>query len=153
MGKVPLSSWEIIKRTKNIPKTLKWLRNKHLVVSNPEFWGTHHIFIGDDLTHYIFLLKTDRTTHLFIGNPMEAQKWRKYDGNINLVLSEELKAHSLEWKLYKDYILYKGTMLPSKDIPEEPYFGKIIQVEELPEINITDNWLIEKIKELYNTKK
>jgi len=152
MSEIPFGPFEMMKRMKDVPNILKWSRNKHFLVSGPEFWGTYHIYIDRNLNHYILLPKADLTTHVFIGNPVEAEEWRKYDEDLNLVLSKNMKAPSLEWKIYKDYVLFKGKMLPEKDIPEEPYFGKIIKVEELPEIEITDDWLIEKIKELYDNK-
>ncbi|MCK4816868.1 hypothetical protein KA005_13950 [bacterium] len=150
MEKVPLSPWEIIKRTKDVPKILNWSRNKHLLVSGPEFWGVHHIFIDSALKHCVFVLKADLTTHIFIGNPVKAQEWKKYNENFCLALSKKLKVPSLKWKIYQDYVLYKGTMLPPKQISEEPYFGKVIQVEEFTNQTINDEWIVKKIKELYN---
>lgn len=150
MKKLPLSPWEIIKRTKDAPNILKWLRNKHLVVSGPEFWGVHHIFIDEELKHFIICLKSDYTTHIFSGNSINAQDWEKYDENFCVVISKKLKTPSLKWKIYHDYVLYKGTMLPPKQISEEPYFGKVIQVEEFTNQTIDNEWIVEKLKELYN---
>lgn len=99
--------------------------------------------------HAIFCLKTDLTTHVFIGTPTEAKEWRKYDKDINLLFSEQLNNDSLEWKIYKDLVLYKGKMLPPKEIPEEPYWGEVVRVETFNN-NINDQWIVSKIKELYN---
>ena len=147
--KIPITPFEIIRRVKEIPETLKWSRRKHLIISGPVFWGVHHIYIDNSLEHTIFCLKEDLTTHVFIGIPTGAKKWRKYDKNVNLLLSEQLNDDSLEWKIYKDIILYKGKMLPPKEFPEEPYWGEVIKVDTFDE-DINDQWISYKIKELYN---
>jgi len=146
--KIPISPFEVIRRMKEVPKILEWSRKKHLIVSGPEFWGTHHIYIGTSLKHCVFLLKADLTTHVLIGNVVKAEEWRKYDKDFKLLLSEKLKKHSLEWKIYQDIVLYKGKSLPPKKIPEEPYWGKVISAEEFSN-GITDEWIVSTIKEYY----
>jgi len=147
--KMPITPSDIIRRTKDVPEILKWSRKKHLIVSGPEFWGTHHIYIDNSLKHTIFCLKVDLTTHVFIGIPTGAKEWRKYDKDGNLLLSKQLNDDSLEWKIYKDKVLYKGKMLPPKEIPEEPYWGEIVVAETFND-DINDQWIVSKIKELYN---
>jgi len=44
--KIPITPFEIINRMKDVPEILKWSRRKHLMISGPEFWGTHHIDIN-----------------------------------------------------------------------------------------------------------
>ena len=44
---------------------------------------------------------------------------------------------------------YKGKMLPPKEISEEPYWGRIVKVEVFND-DINDQWMVSKIKELYN---
>lgn len=147
--KIPITPFEIIRRIKDIPETLKWARRKHLMISGPEFWGTHHIYIDNSLKHVIFCLKADLTTHVFIGIPTGAKEWRKYDKDVNLLLSKQLNNDSLEWKIYKDIVLYKGKMLPTKEISEEPFWGEVMEVEPFND-DINDQWIVSKIKELYN---
>ena len=43
--KIPISPSEMIKRIKDVPKILEWSKKKHLTISGPDFWGTHHMFI------------------------------------------------------------------------------------------------------------
>ena len=96
----------------------------------------------------MILLKSDFTTHVFIGNPICAKEWRKYDEKQNILLSQIYPSDAFEWKIYKDIVLYKGKLLPPKDIPEEPYFGKVIKVEDFND-DISDEWIVSQIKELY----
>ena len=145
-----LSPAEIFKRTKDVPDILKWSRNKHLLISGPNFWGIHHVFIDNSLKHCFFMLKMDSTTHVFIGDPIKAKEWRKYDENFALVLSKQLEKSTLEWKIYKDCVLYRGTMLPPKEIAGEPYWGRVTNVEEFANQIINDQWIIEKLRELHS---
>jgi len=147
-----ISPNEIMKRMKDIPKILEWSKNKHLIVSGPEFWGTHHIYINKFLKHVIFCYKEDLSTHVFIGIPVRAEEWRKYDKDINLLFSRQLDNDSLEWKIYEDIILYKGKMLPPKEIQEEPYYGNIVKVENFDNI-IDDQWIINNIRDFHNSQK
>ena len=80
------------------------------MVSGPEFWGTHHIYIDDSLKHTVICLKADFTSHVFIGVPNGATEWRKYDKDVKLSDSKTLSNKSLEWKIYQDIVLYKGNM-------------------------------------------
>ena len=129
--KIPITPFEIIRRMKNVPEILKWLRRKHLTFSGPKIWGVHHIYIDNVLNHAIFCLKEDLTTHVMTGIPTGAKECRKYDKNAKLSFSKQFGDDSLEWKRYKDIALYKGKMLPPKENPEETYWGEIVKVETL----------------------
>jgi len=146
--KIPLTPEDIIRRAPNVPEVMEWSRRKHLIISGPEFWGTHHIYITDDLKHIIFCLKADYTTHVFIGTPTQAQQWRRYHENIELHFSKSLEESVLEWKIYQDYVLYRGKMLPPKKNPEEPYWGEVIDVKTW-EGKFSDDWIEITIKYLY----
>jgi len=146
--KIPISPWEVIKRIPEIPKVMEWSKKKHLWVSGPEFFGVHHIYIDKNLKHVVILLKADLTTHVFIGNPTYAEEWRKYDEKQNILLSKIYPPDGLEWKIYKDIVLYKGKTLPPKDVPEEPYSGKVVKVDDFND-DINDEWIVSQIKELY----
>jgi hypothetical protein len=147
--KIPITPFEVFKRIKDIPKILDWSKKKHLTVSGPEFFGIHHIYIDNFLKHAIFCLKADLTTHVFIGILIRANEWRKYDKNLELLFSKQLSNNSLEWKIYKDIVLYRGRMLPPKRIPAEPYWGEVVAVETFNG-DINDQWIVSKIRELYN---
>ena len=150
MAKImPISPLEMIKRTSKMTKILEWCRRKHLTISGPEFWGTHHIFITDKLKHVIICLKSDFTTHVFLGDQVKAVEYRKYEKNFDISFSNQLEKDSLEWKIYHDYVLYRGNALPPKDIKGEPYWGEVVQFEEFNQ-DITDEWLVNKIQGLYN---
>jgi hypothetical protein len=145
---IPITPEEVNRRIPDVPEILEWSRKKHLIIDGPEFWGIHHIFIADDLKHIIFCLKADYTTHVYIGIPTHAQEWRKYNEEIEMEISKSLNQDELEWKIYHDYVLYRGKMLPPKEIPEEPYWGKVIDVRTW-EQKLSDNWIGATIKYLY----
>jgi len=147
--KIPITPFELIKRINDVPQTLEWSKNKHLTISGPKFWGTHHIYIDNSLKHVMFCPKTDLTTHVFIGTLTEAVEWKKYNEDTKQTLSKQLDAGSLEWKIYKDLILYRGKILPPKETPAEPYWGKVIGVEPFNH-KINDEWIVSTIQELYN---
>jgi len=146
---IPITPYEIISRMKDIPEILKWSMRKHLIVSGPYFWGIHHIYIDDNLRHVVICLKDDRTSHVFIGDESNAMKWRKYDDHFNLLFENDLDDGSLEWKIYKDLVLYKGNMLPPKEIPEEPYWGTLIGDEEFDK-EMSDSMIVKTIHDLFN---
>jgi len=146
--KIPITPWEVIKRIPDTPETMEWSKRKHLLVSGPEFFGVHYIYIDKNLKYVVILLKSDFTTHVFIGNLICAKEWRRYDEKQNILLSQIYPSDAFEWKIYKDIVLYKGKLLPPKDIPEEPYFGKVIKVEDFND-DINDEWIVSQIKELY----
>ena len=146
---IPITPNELIRKMKEVPEILDWSREKHLTISGPDFWGIHHIYIDNSLKHVIFCPKTDFTTHVFMGNPVGATVWRKYDKHINQLFSKDLNDDILQWKIYKDIVLYKGKMLPPKENPEEPYCGEIVEVETFHD-DINDEWIVAKIEDLYN---
>ena len=146
---VPITPFDMILRMKDIPEILQWSKKKHLVVSGPSFWGVHHIFIDENLCHVIICLKDDRTSHVFIGNESNAKKWRKYDKHYDLLFEQNLDDGVLEWKIYKDIVLYKGKMLPPKEISAEPYYGALIDYEEFTE-EISDSMIVRHIRDLFN---
>ena len=146
---IPITPFEMMKRMKDVPEILEWSRNKHLTVSGPEFFGIHHIYIDNYLKHAIFCPKSDLTLDVFVGTPTEAREWKKYNKHANLLFSKQLNNDSLEWKIYKDIVLYKGKILPIEEIFEKSYQGRIIKVEAFNK-NINDQWIVSKVKELYN---
>jgi hypothetical protein len=146
--KIPITPNEMIRRAQDIPEIMTWSRKKHLIVEGPEFWGIHHIYVADNLKQVVFCLKSDLTTHVFIGIPTHAEEWRRYHENVELHFSKPLEKDALQWAIYKDYVLYRGKMLPPKDIQEEPYWGEVIDVKSW-EGEISDEWIITTIKYLY----
>lgn len=146
--KISITPHEVVKRIKDIPKILEWSKRKHLIVHGPEFCGLHHIYIDNNLKHVVLLLKTDLTTHVFIGTPTVAKEWRKYNKEVNMLFSRNLNPDDFEWKIYKDIILYKGKLLPPKKILAEPYFGEIVKVEDFNN-DVNDKWIVSQMKELY----
>jgi hypothetical protein len=96
----------------------------------------------------MFCLKSDRTTHVYIGIPVAANEWRKYDAKNQLLFTKKLEEGLLEWKIYQDYILYRGKMLPPKKVPEEPYWGEVIYVKNW-DGKFSEDWIKTTIRYLY----
>lgn len=125
------------------------VEKKHLTINGPDFLGLHHIYITENLKHVIIIPKKDFTTDVFIGDVARAKEWRKYDPKQNILFSQVYDDYeAFEWKIYKDIILYKGNSLPPKDIPEEPYWGKVLETE-IFDNNINDEWIVSQIRKLY----
>lgn len=146
--KIPITPDEVVRRMKDIPEILEWSKNKHLTVSGPEFWRVHHIFIDKHLKHVVICLKSDFTSHIFMGDSVHANNWRKYDKDQNIILSKSLEDKALEWKIYKDIILYRGQSLPPKEVQEEPYWGEVVAVDDFDD-DVNDIWLVSTIIKLF----
>jgi hypothetical protein len=147
-NKCPISPREIIRRLKDIPEILEWSKNKYLEVEELTHMGLHHIYIDEYLKHTVFLLKSDLTSHVFIGDPLNAHEWRKYDKDYNIVVQKKMNEKDLQWKVYKDYILYKGYFFDPNYSSQTPHWGRIVQVEPFKE-EITDQWIIKELKHLF----
>lgn len=146
-NKCPISPREIVRRLKDVPEILEWSKNKHLEIHEYTSMGIHHLYIDSKLQHVLILLKSDLTAHVFIGDPMRAHEWRKYDDNYNSVIQKKTEENDLQWKVYKDYIIYRGVFFDPKFPPRDPHWGKVTKVESFNE-EITDVWLRNKLKDL-----
>ncbi|MCF7935757.1 MAG: hypothetical protein K9L28_05425 [Synergistales bacterium] len=116
---------DIIKRAPYSQKTLEWSRNKRIVVYNPPFWGLHDIFVDSGLVHAVVCIKEDHTAFVFYGNSTGASEIAKYNENQELLSSEELKPGHVEWTVYADYVLYRGSALPPTRAPY--HWGNVIR--------------------------
>jgi len=151
--KIPITPAEIIRRMKDVPEIMKWSQNKHLVVEGPWFWGIHHVYVANDFKQILICLKEDLTTHVFIGIPTHAEEWRRYHKDAVLHFSKRYEDDDiLQWKIYKDYVLYRGRMLPPNEPQGEPYWGEVIKVESW-DGNFSDEWLVSTIKHHYELDK
>ena len=122
---------------------IEWSRAKKIEVIGPEFLGQHFIYVDKDFNVVIFLPKSDRTLHIFVGDIFRAHRWIKCDPTGEKVKDETPPEEAFEWKINPKNIWYRGTGFT----PGKPgYRGKVIESKEfLDEIN--ENWLDTKITE------
>ena len=85
--KIPIKPFEIIRRMKDVPEILKWSRKKHLMVSGPEFWGIHHIYIDTSLKYTIFCLKKDGRQRMLSELESIISKLENGDKKIDSIVS------------------------------------------------------------------
>jgi len=122
----PISAAEIVRRGVKLDFYREWSRGKHLRVFNPPFWGIHDIFIDKDNSVMILCLKADRSSFIFAGEYDGAHSWKRYNEEMRVMEEDSLEPGGLSWVIYDDYVLYRGSLLPSTTEPY--YWGKIIEV-------------------------
>ena len=122
---------------------VKWSRAKKIEVVGPDFFGRYYIYVDHQFNVAIFLPKSDRTLHIFVGDILRAHRWIKCNQAGVKTRDESPPAEAFEWKINPRNIWYRGTGFP----PGKPgYRGKVISSEEfLAEIN--EIWLDSKIAE------
>lgn len=145
----PITPFDVLTRTKEMPRILEWSRKKQLTVAGPTFWGVHHIYIDREWKHAVVCRKADRTTHVFIGTPIGCEEWRKYDAEFKLVFVRPWGEETLGWKLYEDVVLYRGSALPPRLPAGVPYWGSVVGAQMF-DGSVTDEWLPGEIKRLYD---
>jgi len=122
---------------------VEWSRAKKIEVVGPDFLGQYFIYVDPEFNVAIFLPKSDRTLHIFVGDIFRAHRWIKCDPTGEKVKDETPPEEAFEWKINPKKIWYRGTGFP----PGKPvYRGKVIASEEFFD-KINKKWLDTKIKE------
>jgi hypothetical protein len=120
-----------------------WSRAKKIEVVGPDFFGRYSIYVDPKSNVAIFLPKSNKTLHIFIGDIFRAKRWIIYDMKGLKVKDKILPEEFYKWEINSKNIWYRGTGLP----PGKPgYRGEVLSFEYfIDEIN--DEWLDIKIKE------
>jgi hypothetical protein len=120
-----------------------WSRAKKIEVVGPDFFGRYSIYVDPKSNVGIFLPKSNKTLHIFIGDIFRANRWIICDMTGLKVIDKIPPEEAYQWKINPKDIWYRGTGLP----PGKPgYRGEVLSFEDfIDEIN--DEWLDNKIKE------
>ena len=120
-----------------------WSRAKKIEVVGPNFFGRYSIYVDLKSNMAIFLPKSNKTLHIFIGDIFRANRWIICDITGLKVTDKTPPAEAYQWKINPKDIWYTGTGLPSG---KSGYRGKVLSFEDfIDEIN--DEWIDIKIKE------
>jgi len=120
-----------------------WSRAKKIEVVGPDFFGRYSVYVDLKSNVAIFLPKSNKKLHIFIGDTIRANRWIICDITGLKVIDKTASEEAYQWRINPKDIWYKGTGLPSG---ESGYRGKVISFEDfIDEIN--DEWLDIKIKE------
>jgi hypothetical protein len=116
---------------------VKWSRAKKIRALGPDFFGQYYIYVDPEWNVAIFLPKSDRTLHIFLGDIVRAHRWIKCDQSGRKIKDEAPPAEAFEWKMNRRNIWYRGTGFP----PGRPvYRAKVISSEEFLD-EIDEAWL------------
>jgi len=126
-----------------IEAKVEWSRAKRIEVLGPDFFGQYYIYIDPEFNVAIFLPKSDRTLHIFVGDIFRADRWIKCDQAGEKVKDETPPEEAFEWKINQKNIWYRGTGFP---LGRPGYRGKVISSEDFFD-EINEKWLDSKIKE------
>jgi hypothetical protein len=120
-----------------------WSRAKRIEVVGPDFFGRYTIYIDPKSNVAIFLPKSNKTLHIFIGDIFRAKRWIICDMIGLKVIDKIPPEEAYQWKINPKDIWYRGTGLPAG---KSGYRGEVLSTEDfIDEIN--DEWLDFKIKE------
>jgi len=126
-----------------IEDKVEWSRSKKLEVVGPDFLGQYYIYVDPEFNVAIFLPKSDRTLHIFIGDIFRAQRWIKCNEAGEKVKDETPPEEAFEWKINPKNIWYSGSGFPSG---RPGYRGKVISSEDFFD-EIDKEWVESKINE------
>jgi len=119
------------------------LRAKKIEVAGPDFFGRYSIYVDPKSNVAIFLPKSNKTLHIFIGDIYRANRWIICDIKLLKVIDKTPQEDAYQWKINPQNIWYRGTGFPPG---ESGYRGEVLSSEDfIDEIN--DEWLDIKIKE------
>ncbi len=122
---------------------VEWSRAKKIEVLGPDFFGQYYIYVDSEFNVAIFLPKSDRTLHIFIGDIFRAHRWIKCDEVGQKVKDETPPEDAFEWKINPKNVWYRGTGFQ----PGKPgYRGKVISSDDFFD-EINKSWIDTKIKE------
>ena len=120
-----------------------WSRAKKIEVVGPDFFGRYTIYVDPKSNVAIFLPKSNKTLHIFIGDIYRANRWIICDIKELKVIDKTPPEEAYQWKINPKDIWYSGTELPPG---KSGYRGEVLSFENfIDEIN--DEWLDFKIKE------
>lgn len=137
---------KLLGKLTGIEGKVEWSRAKKIEVVGPDFLGRYYIYVDPEFNVAIFLPKSDRTLHIFIGDIFRAHRWIKCDQAGKKVKDENPPEEAFEWKINPKNIWYRGTGFP----PEKPgYRGKVISYEDFSE-EINEEWIDSRIQEYIN---
>ena len=120
-----------------------WSRAKKIEVVGPDFFGRYTIYVDPKSNVAIFLPKSNKTLHIFIGDIYRANRWIICDIKELKVIDKTPPEKAYQWKINPKDIWYSGTELPPG---KSGYRGEVLSTEDfIDEIN--DEWLDFKIKE------
>jgi hypothetical protein len=120
-----------------------WSRAKKIEVVGPDFFGRYTIYVDPKSNVAIFLPKSNKTFHIFIGDIYRANRWIICDINKFKVINKTPPEKAYQWKINPKNIWYRGTGLPPGKFG---YRGEVLSFEDfIDEIN--DEWVDIKIKE------
>jgi hypothetical protein len=120
-----------------------WLRAKKIEVAGPDFFGRYSIYVDPKSNVAIFLPKSNKTLHIFIGDIYRANRWIIYDTKLLKVIDKTPQEEAYQWKINSKNIWYKGTGLPPG---KSGYRGEVLSSEDFID-EIDDEWLDIKIEE------
>ena len=120
-----------------------WSRAKKIEVVGPDFFGRYSIYVDPKSNVAIFLPKSNKTLHIFIGDIFRANRWIICDITGLKVIDKTPPEEAYQWKINPKDIWYRGTGLPPG---KSGYRGEVLSVEDIID-EINDEWLDIKIKE------
>jgi len=120
-----------------------WLQAKKIEVAGPDFFGRYSIYVDPKSNVAIFLPKSNKTLHIFIGDIYGANRWIICDLRLLKVIDKSPQENAYQWKINPQNIWYKGTGLPPG---KSGYRGEVLSSEDFID-EITDEWLDIKIEE------
>ena len=126
-----------------IEDKVKWSQSKKIEAIGPDFFGQYFIYVDTDFNVAIFLPKSDKTLHIFLGDIFRANRWIKCDPTGEKVIDETPPSEAFELKINPKNIWYRGTGFP----PDKPgYRGKVVSfIDFYDEIN--EEWINSRIEE------
>ena len=119
------------------------LRAKKIEVFGPDFFGRYSIYVDQKSNVAIFLPKSNKTLHIFIGDIFRANRWIVCDLSGVKVIDKSPPKEAYQWKINSKNIWYRGIGLPPG---KSGYRGEVISFEGFDD-EINDEWLDNKIKE------
>ena len=118
-------------------------RAKKIEVVGPDFFGRYSIYVDPKSNVAIFLPKSNKTLHIFIGDIYRANRWIICDMKGLKVTDKTPSEEAYQWKINLKNIWYRGTGLPPG---KSGYRGEVLSSEDFID-DINDEWLDIKIKE------
>ena len=125
---------------------VEWSRSKKFEVVGPDIFGQYYIYVDPEFHVAIFLPKSDRTLHIFVGDIFRAHRWIKCNEAGEKVKDETPPEEAFEWKINPKNIWYRGTGFP---LGRPGYRGKVISSEDFFD-EIDKEWIESKIKEYFH---